>query len=59
MPSDEVRDIPEVFESLNKDNAALTIVVGGDRRIVLYPCCDGDMLNIVAICPDGKPRASA
>ncbi|KAK0370849.1 FAD binding domain-containing protein [Colletotrichum limetticola] len=38
---------------------SLTEWMGNDRRIICYPCADGEMLNLVAIVPSEEVEASA
>ncbi|KAK1468056.1 hypothetical protein CCUS01_06760 [Colletotrichum cuscutae] len=38
---------------------SLTEWMGNDRRIICYPCADGEMLNLVAIVPSKEVEASA
>ncbi|KAK1542480.1 FAD binding domain-containing protein [Colletotrichum paranaense] len=38
---------------------SLTEWMGNDRRIICYPCADGEMLNLVAIVPSEEVEAAA
>lgn len=37
---------PRTDEILNPDYAGLTIVIGGDRRVIFYPCRNASILNV-------------
>lgn len=46
----QVRDNP-ITEALGKREGIMTMWMGNDRRLVMYPCSDNTMMNFVGIHP--------
>lgn len=55
LPRDTIKDIPEAIELLNSEFGYLKILITDKQeRIIMYPCRDRTVLNIVAVCPDSE-----
>lgn len=52
IPKEKVAHIQESAVGIDADHSIIQIVVHGDRRVIIYPCRDATIMNIVAICPD-------
>jgi hypothetical protein len=50
IPVDQVRGNP-VTEKLASRDGYMTMWMGDDRRLVMYPCNDNTMMNFVGIHP--------
>lgn len=50
-PISSLEHIPEAKQFMKP---LTTMVIGGDRRVVMGPCRNGTVLSIVALVPDGK-----
>jgi salicylate hydroxylase len=55
VPKERLADIPEALEIVESpDDGFLKILITDKQeRIIMYPCRNGTILNIVAVCPDG------
>lgn len=47
-----------ITKPITEQMNALTICYGADRRIVMYPCNDNELLNFICIHPDTESHAS-
>ncbi|KAH6844537.1 hypothetical protein B0I37DRAFT_398203 [Chaetomium sp. MPI-CAGE-AT-0009] len=50
VPMQHIRENP-VTEALGKREGYMTMWMGNDRRLVMYPCSDNTMMNFVGIHP--------
>ncbi|KAH6649269.1 hypothetical protein F5144DRAFT_480371 [Chaetomium tenue] len=50
VPMHQVRENP-ITEALGKREGIMTMWIGNDRRLVMYPCSDNTMMNFVGIHP--------
>lgn len=51
IPSTKVIDTPLAY-LVDRENPTCVLLIGHDRRIVIYPCRDQELLNVVATLPD-------
>ncbi|GAA6022639.1 hypothetical protein JCM8202_005029 [Rhodotorula sphaerocarpa] len=60
IPRERLLDNPRALAILDGDERGfgLTTFMGGNRRLVAYPCRKGTLLNIVAIVPDSEAEGS-
>ena len=52
----DIENIPELQQIMDFENPYTTIIVGHDRRILMGPARNGEVLTLVALVPDGKFR---
>jgi hypothetical protein len=57
IPTQLAREDPETMHIEAKDTMCMWN--GDDRRIVMYPCNQNEMLNFVCIHPDSESHADA
>jgi len=50
VPHEEIRKSP-LTEKLAERQGYMTMWIGDDRRLVMYPCSDNTMMNFVGIHP--------
>ncbi|KPM40651.1 hypothetical protein AK830_g5893 [Neonectria ditissima] len=58
IPRSVAAEDPETSPLVEADNC-LSIWYGSDRRVVIYPCNNNEMLNFVCIHPDTESHATA
>lgn len=53
IPVESLHGIPELDNVMDIKQPYTTLLVGHDRRLMMGPCRNGDILSIIALVPDG------